>query len=67
MILLYNKLDIRGANSIYFVGVPSYPEFYSDLVNAMSDKGSEKEELSVGVTVLYSKYDTYAVSEKEQD
>lgn len=45
------------------MGVPSYPEFYSDLVNAMNDKGSDKEQLSVGVTVLYSKFDTYAVGE----
>lgn len=36
---------------------------YSDIVNGMNEKGGDKERLSVGVTVLYTKYDTFAVSE----
>ena len=56
---------------MYFVGLPSYPELYeviecdessySDIVNGMNERESDKERLSVGVTVLYTRYDTYTV------
>ena len=34
---------------------------YSDFDNAMNSENKEGKELSVGVTVLYTKFDTYAV------
>ena len=38
---------------------------YSDFVNAMNSENKEGKELSVGVTVLYTKFDTYAVGARE--
>lgn len=35
---------------------------YCDFVNAMNLDNKDGKELSVGVTVLYTKYDTYSVS-----
>lgn len=65
-------MNIRGAYTIYFVSPPSYPDLYSliwmfkfsycDFVNAMNLDNKDGKELSVGVTVLYTKYDTYSVS-----
>ena len=34
---------------------------YSDIVNGMNERENDKERLSVGVTVLYTRYDTYTV------
>ena len=38
---------------------------YSELVNEMNSENKEGKELSVGVTVLYTKFDTYAVAVRE--
>lgn len=37
---------------------------YSDFVNNMKNGEKEGKELSVGVTVLYTKFDTYVVEEE---
>ena len=36
-------------------------------MNNMKNGEKEGKELSVGVTVLYTKFDTYAVEEKRRD
>ena len=73
----FKRMNIRGANTIFFISPPSYPELwswregvtrsYSDFVNSMNSENKEGKELSVGVTVLYTKFDTYAVEPKEGD
>ena len=40
---------------------------YSDFVNNMKNGEKEGKELSVGVTVLYTKFDTYVVEEERRE
>ena len=71
-------MKIRNAQTIYFVSPPSYPNLsiscgtltpsYSEFVNNMNYWENEGKELSVCVTLLYTKFDTFAVfSQIERD
>lgn len=57
----FKRMKIRNAQTIYFVSPPSYPNFYSEFVNNMNYGENEGKELSVGVTLLYTKFDTFAL------
>lgn len=67
----FKRMKIRNAQTIYFVSPPSYPNLsiscgaitpsYSEFVNNMNYGENEGKELSVGVTLLYTKFDTFAV------
>ena len=74
----FRRMRIYNAQTIYFVSPPSYPNLwvlveenevcsYSDFVNNMKNGEKEGKELSVGVTVLYTKFDTYVVEEERRE
>jgi U3 small nucleolar RNA-associated protein 25 len=54
----YKRFAIRGTESVIFYGVPSFPHFYSEVLNFMALPGSDAESASMSSFCLFNKYDT---------
>ncbi|KAH9497821.1 hypothetical protein DERF_013777 [Dermatophagoides farinae] len=53
----YNRPTIKGIRHLIFYEPPVYPQFYSEMVNAMNH-ANQGQKISMSVTVLYNRFDT---------
>ncbi|XP_072313781.1 U3 small nucleolar RNA-associated protein 25 homolog [Eucyclogobius newberryi] len=57
----YKRYAIKGIQNLIFYGLPSYPHFYSEMCNMLSEGGQDKQ-ASWTCTALYSRYDAHKLA-----
>jgi U3 small nucleolar RNA-associated protein 25 len=56
----YERLRVRGISNIIFYKPPTYPHFYTEMLNLLEEAQADSSQ-PISALVLYSKYDVFAL------
>lgn len=57
----FHRHFIKGVRHLIFLGLPEYPEFYSQMVNMLNDGLESIDEANASCLALFTKYDKLAL------